>query len=82
MSSRNGAVYCPPVSPVRSSVVSADVSPCSRPVTDAMPETTPSSKRPRGLPNAPSGNGATSCGGTALASEITAVSGRATASPA
>ncbi|CAG7028709.1 hypothetical protein PICSAR15_04563 [Mycobacterium avium subsp. paratuberculosis] len=31
MSSRSGAVYCTPVSPVRSSVISADVSPHSRP---------------------------------------------------
>jgi hypothetical protein len=75
-------VYSGPVSLVRSSVVSAEVSPHSRPVTDAMLDTTPSSKRRRGLPIAPSGSGARSCGGTALASAITAESGRATASPA
>ena len=66
---------------MRSSVVSAAVRPHSRPVTAAMPETTPSSNRPRGLPRRPSGSGATPRG-TALASAITAVSGRGTASPA
>ena len=82
MSSRSGAVYWVPVSPVRSSVVIALVSPHNRPVTDAMPEVTESSKRPAGCPSHASGSGCRSSGGTASPSAITAVSGRGTASPA
>ena len=83
MSSRSGAVYCVPVSPVRSSVVSAAVRPHSRPVAAAMPETTASSNRARGLP----GSAASGSGGVLLRhrrrlSAITAVSGRGAASPA
>jgi hypothetical protein len=82
MSSRSGAVYCMPVRPVRSSVVSAAVNPHRRLITAAIPVLMFSSMVPRGLPRESGGGGATGAGGTALLSAITVVSGRGVASPA
>ena len=82
MSSRSGAVYWPPVRPVRSSVVSAAVKPHSRPLVAAIPEVTASSKRARGLAATSAGGGWMSCCGTASLSATTAVNGRGAARPA
>ncbi|CPR10766.1 hypothetical protein BN971_02037 [Mycobacterium bohemicum DSM 44277] len=78
MSSRRGAVYCVPVSPVRSSVVRAEVRPHRRPTWAAMPAVTSSEKRPRADGRSPAG----SCGwARGVASAMSAGRGRGTARP-
>ncbi len=80
MSSRSGAVYCRPVSPVRGSVVSAAVRPHSRPTWPAIVATTSSSNRPR-VSVGRRRHRDCRAGGNAADSPITAGSGRGTASP-
>ena len=80
-SSRSGAVYCVPVSPVRGSTVSAEVRPRNLSDTVATCSVIESSKRARALPSASPGSGWPSDGGKAAVSATTAVSGRGTVSP-
>ena len=79
MSSRSGAVYCGPVSPVRGSVVSAEVRPHNRSDCPAIVVTTASSKRPR--VSAGRSGPEPSAGPRAAASLASMPSGRAVASP-
>ena len=79
MSSRSGAVYARPVSPVRASVVSAAVRAHWRATAARMVSMTSSSNR--GAASSGSAKSESSDDGGAAASEITAVSGRGLASP-